>query len=115
MTPRKKCSNVVPNTFIICGENGNYCSEECYNERQKKIDKKKSKFRSGDLAIIAYDLVPYWSSDTGIGHPTGYFSFGDIVTTVFLSRKSGANYWYVASAIGNGFVYEINMLHVHEI
>jgi len=112
---KKKCSNVIPNTFVICGENGNFCSEKCYNERQKKIDEKKSKFNPGDLAIIAYDLVPYWVSDDDIQHPLGYFSFGDVVTTVFLSRKMGANYWYVTAASGSGFVYEINMLHVHEI
>jgi hypothetical protein len=24
-----KCKGVIPNTFIVCGEEGNFCSEEC--------------------------------------------------------------------------------------
>lgn len=27
----KKCNKLIPNTFIICGEGGNYCSNRCYN------------------------------------------------------------------------------------
>ena len=24
-----ECAGVIPNTFIMCGEDGNYCSTEC--------------------------------------------------------------------------------------
>lgn len=27
--PETPCSLVIPNTFIACGEGGNYCSAEC--------------------------------------------------------------------------------------
>ena len=26
-----ECFSVIPNTFIACGENGNYCSQRCWD------------------------------------------------------------------------------------
>lgn len=28
--PNPDCQQVIPNTFIACGEGGNYCSDACY-------------------------------------------------------------------------------------
>ena len=30
-----ECLLVIPNTFTMCGEDGNYCSEECLNRSKK--------------------------------------------------------------------------------
>ena len=28
---RKECFGLIPNTFIVCGEDGNYCSQNCWD------------------------------------------------------------------------------------
>jgi len=30
------CSQVIPNTFIMCGEMGQYCSQECMRKANEK-------------------------------------------------------------------------------
>jgi hypothetical protein len=30
----EKCKGVIPNTFIVCGEGGNYCSEACHSQAE---------------------------------------------------------------------------------
>ncbi len=31
------CSGIILDTFIVCGEGGNYCSEACYVEAQEEV------------------------------------------------------------------------------
>lgn len=31
MTSHPDCKVVIPGTFILCGEGGNFCSQECHN------------------------------------------------------------------------------------
>jgi hypothetical protein len=35
-TMPRKCSLVIPGTFIMCGENDWYCSEECMRKANEK-------------------------------------------------------------------------------
>ena len=30
------CFGVIPNTFIACGEGGNYCSQRCFEAGERK-------------------------------------------------------------------------------
>lgn len=32
----KECKLVIPNTVIMCGEEGNYCSQECMEKANEK-------------------------------------------------------------------------------
>ena len=31
-----RCADVIPGTFIMCGEGGNYCSDECMKAAEEK-------------------------------------------------------------------------------
>ena len=53
-----QCLFVIPNTFIMCGEGGNYCSDYCYNKtisvqhKNNKIDKCKEYEDDGEEGFV---------------------------------------------------------------